>query len=104
MSRYHLSMFSDFAIFDLIFFYSGGVMVQICGKRLDLIQKKKLFLEGHEDLAVVIHTHFYCLCLGSQMLGSELCNYRECRLSSHSCVIMTRVTIESFKFLASNFF
>lgn len=31
---------------------SGGVMVQICGKRLDLVQKKKLFLEGHEDSAV----------------------------------------------------
>lgn len=50
-----------FSLFDLIIFcYSGGVMVQICGKRLDMVQKKKLFLEGHEDLAVVNYSHFYC--------------------------------------------
>lgn len=51
-------------------------MVQICGKRLDMVQKKKLFLEGHEDLAVVNYSHFYCPRLRSQMLlRSEWCNY-----------------------------
>ncbi|XP_061195541.1 plexin-A4-like isoform X3 [Saccostrea echinata] len=31
---------------------SGGVYVQVCGKRLNLIQKRLIFLEGHEDSAV----------------------------------------------------
>lgn len=94
------------SLFDLIFFYSGGVMVQICGKRLDLVQKKKLFLEGHEDSAVVIHTHFYCLCFKrGQFLGSEWCNYKECtcRFSSNSCIIINRVTVESSSSLAKGF-
>ncbi|XP_048741494.2 plexin-A4-like isoform X3 [Ostrea edulis] len=31
---------------------SGGMLIQVCGKRLDLIQRRQIFLEGHEELAV----------------------------------------------------
>lgn len=38
-------------------------MVQICGRGLSLIEKKQIFLKGHENDAVVILKSHHILCL-----------------------------------------